>query len=367
MLHNARNSSALVPLLVVVVLLPWLAACIHYPRFTFGEIPADHSCIALFPFANINDPTASDNLVGDYLALSLVNAGARATLAPRDVLLFFKQAKLELPEIMSMEDAFYYGGLFHADSVIFGHVAKLALADDVNNPKNPAMLMGVDLYLLNVKENNVTWVYSSRFYTSKESYVTDLSKFSKDISKTLLANYVGKGSASGKSCWDEAEIVANLRAVDKWQPSSQAEAASASSKVAPQPQVQLSKGAERIYQSLLAKKVVKLGGLFKGRSSRLLEARKMQLRIIGEAMAALPASSQFMIEGHIDATDDSNNDFWISAQQINKVRELLHSDFNSLKGRLQIRTKAGTNPLVPNINQKSREKNRRILISVVSP
>ncbi len=107
-------------------------------------------------------------------------------------------------------------------------------------------------------------------------------------------------------------------------------------------------------------------GLYKERGLERLPGTEGQIVALGRAMATYDPRAQFLFEGHVDASARSSADFWLAAQRASRVREWVVEKYPGLKGRIRVTAKGGTEPAVPNINQTSRERNRRIEISVLN-
>jgi len=185
-------------------------SCIHFPRFTFGRMPGGHACVAVFPLVDLSSQGENDDLLGEYLTLALMNSGFRATLGPRDVKGLFESVGLQLPLNINQNSALHIGRKLEADGVLYGHISKYPLQDKLAPTKNPDLWLGIDLYLVDIKERSIVWIYSTRIYTSKKNYLNDLSKLSGDISQTLLATSGELMVVNKSQCWDRPKIALNL-------------------------------------------------------------------------------------------------------------------------------------------------------------
>jgi outer membrane protein OmpA-like peptidoglycan-associated protein len=351
--------------------------CMRQHRFSYGEISSTDGCIAVFPLANINgnNQKNTDDLLSEYVALSLQNKGLEATMGPRDVDHLFDLAGVASPVGVNQQQAVKLGKIFAAQAVIYGNFNKIPMG-----PTNPAApqapyLVIADLYLLDISSNSIGWIYSSRLYTDNKSYLDDLGKLSRNITESLLANGHGVELASKSTCWDRSKIVASLNTeIPRVVKSAEPVALSTNSapknietkieakKTSTLSAVKLSPASNAMFSKLSTYEALSLSSLFDQRTTIISKNQQNSFKNLSEAMMAMPLSTQFSLEGHVDDSGNSADDFWVSAQQVNKLRDLLIEAAPGLDGRIQISSKGGSTPLVPNLNQKSRSKNRRIII-----
>lgn len=353
----------------------------RYPRFNYGEMSPTHNCIAVFPLVDMNDTASNANkedFLGEYLAIALVHGGLEGTIGPRDSEALFEMAGLQTPTNFNQKQAVKIGKLFNAEAILYGSFMKLPMVSSAPT-KDVELLLGVDLYLVDLISNSITWIYTTRFYSREQQYLTELAKLASEISQSLLASGRDLRVNSKHSCWDKNKIITGLRleaASFAKTPTAEVTAPVAAKPTTPEPGKpvkpavvvpQLAGDAGVYLKQLSGGETLQLQGMYDGRSTILLEKSKSKVEALGKAMMALPPKTQFMLEGHVDESDNGADDFWVSAQQASKIRDSLTGSFPGLSGRLQISSKGGNNPIMPNINQKSREKNRRIQVTAILP
>jgi outer membrane protein OmpA-like peptidoglycan-associated protein len=306
------------------------------------------------------------------------DAGFKGVLGPRDVGHLFESAGVELSSGIDESDARQIGRRLTADAVLYGHGSKFVMKSKSVATDNPEVLVGIDLYLLDVGSNSVNWVYSTRLYSTVKNYIVDLSKLSLDASRTLLASGSVIPVTSEAECWDKQKIALNLSGVkiapkvakksavaSKVQPKAVSSLGNKKATTAPRlaKTKPIAKPAKKVAVKRLAPlKPTVLRKLFDGRSSRLAGSAVAAVVSLGKKLNSYPKTAKFVFEGHVDATANNSGDFWVSAQQAGKLRDEVVKRYPNLKGRIEIAAKGGKSPLVPNINKRSRQRNHRIEI-----
>jgi outer membrane protein OmpA-like peptidoglycan-associated protein len=273
---------------------------------------------------------------------------------------YFKAASLPLPQGIDETQALLLANAFSAQAVIYGTFFKLPLHNARTPSENNDLLVGADLQLLETDSKSIAWLYSSRFYTSQQEYMVDLARLAKEMTANMLTRQASSTSERDRDCWDKDAIVAVLK-----QGIQEPEIAKQPQKEKPtaQPkQSELIGQAAAFFKRLQGGGELTLHGLFDGRSSLLTTASTSSTKALVQALLAMPPQFEFVLEGHVDESKSSSDDFWVSAQQVNKLKDQLVSEHEVLGSRLHVSSKGGSQPLVPNINRKSRDRNRRIVV-----
>ncbi len=88
------------------------------------------------------------------------------------------------------------------------------------------------------------------------------------------------------------------------------------------------------------------------------------LENLGRALQAAP-DVRVSIDAHTDSMGDAETNMQLTQQRAEIIRDHLVREFGLDPSRFEVRGYGGERPLLPNINRKNREKNRRVEITVL--
>lgn len=106
------------------------------------------------------------------------------------------------------------------------------------------------------------------------------------------------------------------------------------------------------------------GVKFAANTAVLTEKSKQILNYIGDVLREYP-EVKIRIEGHTDSTGMPEEDLSLSLNRAESVRNYLVRNLRISADALSISGFGGDKPIVPNINWRNRDKNRRVEIFVV--
>jgi outer membrane protein OmpA-like peptidoglycan-associated protein len=103
---------------------------------------------------------------------------------------------------------------------------------------------------------------------------------------------------------------------------------------------------------------------FNGRTSNLSKKGLLFLSRLAKVLMLIGPGYKSVFESHVDATDNLKEDMALSLSRVSKIKRFLlrYSFFTS--DTVEIKAKGGQVPLIPNVNKRSRMRNRRIELQV---
>jgi outer membrane protein OmpA-like peptidoglycan-associated protein len=306
------------------------------------------NCIAVAPLEVRFDATSSDEMLSEFLALDLYRMGAQGVLGPRELNQLFRQANDRLPPAIDPYWARAIGKRLGVDGVIFGSLSRLPVYRDRRTGSEQIQLV-LDLYLLEIRSGEIRWAYGAREVLDTEGLVPMMNRHSELMGASLIGKQQGVFGERG--CWKIPTAVARAEAP----------------KPTPTPEPALTGE-----QQALLDAVGKAPGLFldaaifEGRSSQLTKEAVPLLRRIAEVLVSQKAPRRAQISAHLDATADSAEDLRMSKLRAEAIGKYL-VDMGVPAKRLDAVGYGGTQPKVPNLNERSRWLNRGSTLISVDP
>ena len=354
-------------LLVFVVTVS--TSCLRYKRFTYGSLSAGSNCLVVLPMNSLGDPGSNEALLGEYLTMAFEYAGLKDTMGPKQVSQLFDASSRQSPRTFAYQEALQFGKIVGASGIIYGHNSKLFLRSPLAERGDQNILLGLSVYLIDVESGAVSWTYSTTVTSNEKNYLVDLAALAKEMTQAMIVTNSDISGAEG-ACWQEEDLRNRLARFYGGTQSSPVpakkvvKAISQTNHYAAKPVEFTKKSQNDYYKALLDNKRLPLQSLFRSRSTSFASYHKDLLNDLIVVLNAIPKDRSVLIEAHTDATEDFSNDFWVSAKQAEALGNFFVAKVPTLKGRIQTSSKGGKEPLVPNINKKSRQKNRRLYLKL---
>jgi outer membrane protein OmpA-like peptidoglycan-associated protein len=325
-----------------------LVGCVR-PVLSIGELPREVNCIAVAPFDVRFDAASTDELLSEFLALDLTRMGARGILSPRELRQIFRQVRDRLPPAIDPYWARTIGKRLGVDGVIFGSISRIPVSRDPRTGHEQIQLV-LDVYLLEVRSGEIRWAYGAREMTETDGLVPMMNRHSELMGASLVGKHQGVFGEYG--CWKAPQAAPQVAPAQQTTP-------------VPHP-------ALTAEQQSVLDAVAKLPGyflqasVFEGRTAQLTKEAVPALRAVSTALLSDKAPRRVQISGHLDATLRPAEDLQLSKLRAEAVRKYL-IDMGVPARRLEAVGHGGTQPQVPNLNERSRILNRGTVLLSIDP
>jgi outer membrane protein OmpA-like peptidoglycan-associated protein len=307
--------------------------------------------MAVLPFDVKYEFSSPNEILSEFLTLDLVSAGARGVLGPMEAAQLFRHAKDPLPPEVDSYWAKEIGKRLGVDAVIFGYVSQIPIVSSAAG-NQPTILLDVAVFLMDVKGNLLRWTYVTNEEVREEDVTARLSEYATAMTESLLADSRVALLSSKRGCWRAPASVAREEPV--------AAKSRPTPKPTPKPQPPLTEAQKMMVKALRSTVGLTLpANLFNLRTTDLTKEGAIQLRDLGAALMSAEAPKSVEIAGHLDSTDDAADDLRLSKERAERVQKYL-IDWGIDPSRMKAVGYGANQPLVPNLNQRSRLVNRRI-------
>ncbi len=332
-------------IVLLIVLSGMNSACIR-PALKIGTMPREANCVAVAPFEVRFGLSYSEELLSEFLALDLSRMGANGILGPREMVQLFKQVRDPLPPSIDPYWAKLIGQRLNLDAIIFGSISQIPLLRD---PGAQELHVNVEVYLLDLKSGEMRWAFSLKEAMPADDYVRRLSLYSEEMAESLLRGRGRKARFGKSNCWARKPVAMTKLAEQK--PKAE-------------PIVLADKELKTLNQLLDSQGYVLGADAFEGRFDRLTKGIIPFLRTLSRILQSKNVMGKRLhIGSHLDGTDNTANDLRLSKMRAEAIERYLTSQgINS--EMIMAKGFGGTKPLVPNINRRSRNLNRRTTLSL---
>ncbi len=317
-------------------------------RFSIGSLPRQVECIAVMPFEIRYDMDSPREMLSEFVALDLYKQGAHGVLGPLELIELFKQANEPLPPVVDPYWAKEVGNKLNVDAVLFGSITQIP----VYRGEEKRAHMNIDAYLLDVKSGAIRWSYGSKEEVSLDAYIGIVSDRAAEMVQVLLADSGDRHYVGHRGCWTPPGKVKTPEVAKK--------------APTPSPKTDLSEplGSDeiRMLRNLNRREgLLWDASIFEGRSTRLSKEAIPKLRKLGRVLRDKRAPRRITIGSHLDASQDIGKDLALSKRRAEILGRYLVK-LGVSKNRINAVGFGGSKPKLPNINERSREMNRRIHI-----
>ena len=322
-----------------------------------GTLPKKDHCIAVVPFETRYESASQSEMLSELVALELFSRGAHGVIGPHEVSKLFREANDPLPVAIDPYWARRVGQRLGVDAVLFGSLVRVPIIYG-EEQESEEVHLNFDAFLLDVETGYIRWVYGAKELIGENDYMTHLSRHAEFMASNLLAHFPEKVVFGERNCWKtpKREALAGER-----RPPS----AAAMPTPAPTPAPPLTESQKMVLDAILLSSGFTLSSpVFEGRGEQIAKDARGTLKDVAAALLSPRAPKRVEILGHVDATDDVAGDLALSKNRAEAVRAYLEI-LGVPKERLQASGVGGNQPLVPNINERSREMNRRVELKKV--
>lgn len=327
------------------------------PVLQLGKLPGDSRCLAVLPFEVRLDVASSDEVLSEFLALDLHRMGARGVLGPTELDQLFIRARDPLPQLLDFSKVRVIGRKLAVDAVVFGLISRLPMFRS-RITRREEIQFTINAYLLDVRSGEIQWTFGVQENVDAEAFTSSMSKYSELMAGSLLG--WRRGPFGERNCWKAPSPLIKVAAATPAPAPVATAAAPVETELSPQQQAVLDEiGTKSGF--------VMDATVFELRTDLLAKNAIPILRKVGAALKSSKAPKRTQIAAHVDATADTAEDLKLSMKRAEAVRKHL-IDLGVPGERLEAVGYGGMQPQVPNITQRSRERNRRtILISADPP
>ncbi len=327
-------------------------SCIN-PILRLGGLPEDVLCIAVIPFEVRYEAPSSEEILSEFLSLDLYRMGAKGTLGPRELTQLFQRTRNSLPSFVTTTSAKLIGNKLAVDAVIFGSTSRIPLLRDVEAEHQETEL-NIDAYLLDVRSGIIRWAYGTKETIETENYIDRMNFHSEKMAQSLLFLRKGGDRFGKRNCWSIPP-----------EPPKEVTSAMLTQPTSPSVSIPLTTIQKELLARLSNSEGIQLGpDMLEEREDRLTKKAIPLLREVASVVKGAPTLLAVRIASHVDATQDTADDLKISKLRAEAIKQYLI--FIGLPERqLEAVGFGGTQPLVPNINRKTRSMNRRIVITTI--
>lgn len=337
------------------------------PEFT----QAPPQCVAVLPLENLSLTSLAGMGFSELFAAELERTGKFAVLEPgayRFVLDHVEAAHLEPTDPEMLEIFRERLGL---DAVIVGSLTEYWYTDDpqVYRDKQPSVAFAARM--IDTASGNTLWnATASRTPGALRSRIVMVSAVAADLVRGLVDDLMAKlgepsqvtppGTSSAAVCKFEEFLVANLESGAR--PPRQGDA-----RRKPQKAVELSDGALELVNRLKRGEPFVFRGVgFEYRETTLADGSEKELEKLGNLLSAYPELVVKVIK-HTDARGDPDELRNLTERQADAIRERLVEEYGVASEQVRIEGRGGDEPLLPNINRRNRQINRRVELELETP
>lgn len=326
----------------------------------------EYRCVAVPPLENLSLTSFAGIGFGEVLAAELERRGRYAVLEP--------MAYQELARELGLggrtaDDAKVRQTLrteLGVDAVLSGTLSEYWYTDDAEVYRDKQPSVGVAFRLIDTRDGAVVWqARVSRTPAAFRGGIVLLSDvaaaIAADVVAALDANFAAppRRDASGidSVCAFESRLVQDVPVPG---------AAAAPVPAAATPATFDAAAQELIDRLKRGDSFVVRGLGFEYRQTTLREGSEEALAALGRVLAAYP-SLTVRLTVHTDNQGDPEELRQLTLAQAEALRDLLLTRFGVGAGQLVLRGAGGDEPLLPNINRRNRQINRRVELQIETP
>lgn len=356
-------------LLYAVVMTP-LVNCSSYNSVIVGNMPKDTKCLAIMPFVPGGELNKKDGeLLSAFLASDIFKEGREGLIYPKEIRAIYKQLKVEYPDVPNSSYASKFGNSVGADSVVWGSLSFRTIVEKEGEVEVESRLISVEAFLIKSKTREVNWFYDTKKITTSEATIKTLANISSEMKYGLLRKTSSDTARDPKACFKSAlaQRLATFLAVPV-RPTQRKEKEQVRADIAEvrkEKELKLNEEEMSVFNKLKKNKSLNLDGLkFDGRTQNISKDGILYLSRLVKVLMAIGKNQKFVFESHVDATNDTADDMQLSLARVRNVKSYLlkYPFFNT--DIVEIKAKGGQVPIMPNLNERSREKNRRIILKI---
>lgn len=321
-----------------------LLGCAH--KIQMGMLPSETSCLAILPFEIQASTRSQKELLSEFIELDLDRKGFTKLLGSREIKSLFEQGNMSLPNHFNTETISVLGGLVGVDHVLFGYISDIPLIRGEANRLSESQI-GVDAFLLDIRSSEIKWTYSLKKIVEGRDNVEKWGEISQDMVHALISNQK-IGQAPGP-CWKTPgnhPLFANV-------------------KVEKKATREVSQDVQALLDLLRTKGVELKSSAFLAKTNKLNKSAIESLHRVFDVFEHTKPNETLVVSSHVDPGTNEAEDLKLSLARGEVVKKYLMK-LGAKSNKVQVVSHGSTQPIVPNITQKSRDLNRRIQLKLQS-
>lgn len=314
--------------------------CMH-PHIQTGILPKNVKCIAVLPFEQLVATQGQQEFFSEFIALDLMHYADKNVLTPGELGALLDAGDMAIPNRWTNQTVLDVAQSIGAPFVLFGYFSQVAEFQGRQGSLAETHI-GVDAYILDVKNNEIKWAYNLRDVVESHKNVDFLRKLSEKMVYHLLGERRWQSDTKAESCFEKAKQIESLR-------KSQSESVAS----------EMPTHIRNLAAVLKDKGMTLKSDLFRARTSEITKNAIPVLHELIQVMKYQDEKTVLVMASHVDSTGATEKDLNLSQQMGNTVKDyLLKYGVNA--NQIQVVSHGGSQPMVPNLSRKSREANRRI-------
>lgn len=328
-------------------------------------------CVAIMPFENLTNHNTAGKIISDLLATEFYLSRKFNVMERTEVQRFLEQRNIKLPQQVDPALAQKIGQLLGVEGIIIGSVSEYRDREspyefDVEEPT-----VGFNARLVSVASGAVLWASSYGRTSQRDPLNLTAQTVVQNMTSSLFQQVPERTIDLDKVCGKKRETIA-LNELTPPAPKPKRVLTKKPAPPAPKPKPAPTKEpapARKVFhrkeqKEFLAKlkegnRFLLAGVKFAANTAVLTEKSKKILNYIGDVLQEYP-EVKIRIEGHTDSTGLPEEDLRLSLSRAESVKNYLVGNFKLPAANFPVSGFGGDKPIVPNINWRNREKNRRV-------
>jgi outer membrane protein OmpA-like peptidoglycan-associated protein len=360
--------------LCLVTLITGLGCAIKRNSLIVGRLPIQAKCVAIMPFNSIGDSgEMGDEFLSEFMASDLFREGFTEIVYARDIRKILNELNIGISSLTDKEQMINLAKFIGVDAIIWGALEYQLIIEQVREGDQNVRVLSIDAYLGNVNTGDINWYYNTKKTFSARDSMKTLAEISSEMSWGLLRDRGKKPIFLVDGCNSEIVLTKFKSYFGQQKRKPQeivmgAQASPVEQKIEPSAASKgvLSEDEMKIFNSLTGGEKITLGQLrFEGRTANISKDGMIFLKSVGSILKSLGSGYKFRFESHVDATNDTAADMTVSLEMAKSIKSFLTDYASIADSAIEIKAYGGQVPLLPNINKRSREKNKRIELSAV--
>ena len=334
-----------------------LFGCASMNSLIVGKLPSKTRCLAVIPFVTSGELAGDEEILSYFLALDLAHEKIEGIIYPKEIKRAYDEAGAVLPYQVDRLYAADVGKVIGCDAVVWGDLSYRAIWEGEGEAARELRLISVQAFLVIPGTGDVKWYYDTKKTTPEENTVKTLGQVSTEMKWGLLRGLDAQADIFKGSCF-KSQLHKRLSVFLK---GAEYKAAQAVKKPEAKTQYPLSVEEKEIHDSLMSGKSLVLRQIgFTERDTELSKQGIVFLGSLSKVVKNVGDGYKFVFTGHVDATADTAADMSISLDRVKNIKRVLVNLFGIDPEVIGIRALGGQKPILPNVTERSRQKNHRI-------
>jgi len=354
-------------------------SCANKNALIVGRLPLKTKCLVIMPFVqtgNFSQGGGEDEILSEFLASDLFREGFDSIFYPREIRKGYDYLLAEFPKSVDKNYGIEFGKALGGEYTLWGTVDYHTIVEIRTEGEQRIHFVSIEAFLLNNGNGDINWYYDSKKEIKGDDYMKAFASISAEMTWGLLRekqilSYINPDAECVKEGYVEkmkAHFIASKVPIGKQDEVNQTKSAEAdTSKAVPEiSDEKLSLDLQKIYDALARGEKVALSGVkFDGRTPNISKNGILYLNNAAKVFKSFGKDYKFKFEGHVDGTADTAGDMTLSLGRVRNVKGFLVEYAGIPDEKIEITAFGGQVPILPNINKRNRNKNKRIEVSAL--